>query len=140
MSVLKSKRSLSSSQFLDSMQKLEIEVLAWCKSQGRKNNDYGLTDLFKSTEKAFVNGVYANKIFLKEENDAKNRKHYFNQSIYWLHTFNAELTALSVCFPISNTKLKRWSGYAYQAINQMESIKKSDEARVKKKNKQNSKK
>lgn len=42
MSVLKSKRSVSTSQFLDNMRKLEQEVLAWCKTQGRKNDDYGL--------------------------------------------------------------------------------------------------
>ena len=36
MSVLKSKRSVSTSQFLDNMRKLEQEVLAWCKTQGRK--------------------------------------------------------------------------------------------------------
>lgn len=132
MSVLKSKRSISHTQFLSNLQKLENEVLTWCKSQGDKNSNYGLTDLFNSTQKAFVSALQGNKIYLKTNEDAELRKKYFNLSIRWLHTFNAQLTAMMSCFPISNTKLKRWSSYAYQAINQIENIKKSDTARIKK--------
>ena len=132
MSVLKSKRSVAASQFLENLKKLEQEVLTWCKSQGRKNNDYGLTDLFKSAEKAYVNAAFGNKVYLAREEDMKARKKYFDTAIHWLHTFNCELTALQVCFPISNTKMKRWMGYVYQAINQMEQIKKSDAARIRK--------
>lgn len=131
MSVLRSKRGLSSAQFLENLRLLEQEVLTWCKSQGRKNDDYGLTDLFKCVKQAYSNAVFGNQIFLKTAEEAAERKGYFDESIRNLHLFNAELTALSGCYNISNSKIKRWMEYVYKSITQMESIKKSDIKRIK---------
>lgn len=136
MSVIKSKRSIASTQFLFNMQKLEQEVLTWCKSQGNKNAPYGLSTLFETTNKAFVSAYQANKTFLGNENDMEIRRNYFNIAIKNLHNFNVQLTALMSCYNISNTKIKRWMGYTYNAINQMESVKSSDAKRINKKQKQ----
>ena len=133
MSVVKSKQYIASTQFLSNLQKLEKEVLAWCKSQGNKNTSYGLSALFETTNKAFINAFQANKTYLKDEDSLLLRKQYLDNSIRWLHNFNAQLTALLSCYNISNTKIKRWMCYVHQAINQMESVKKSDSKRLKKK-------
>lgn len=130
MSVVRSKRSLSSSQFLDSLKKLMEETLTWCKAQGRKNDDYGLADLFKTAQKAYTNAYYANKTFLAGDISLKERRAYFDKALKMLHDYNAQLVSVSVCFKLSNTKKKRWSGYAWQAINQITAIKKSDTNRI----------
>ena len=132
MSVIKSKRSIASTQFLFNLQKLEQEVLAWCKTQGNKNNDYGLSTIFKITNRAFIAAYQGNEINLKNEKDLELKKQAFDTSIKWLHTFNAELTVLMSCYDISNTKIKRWMGYVYKAINQMEKVKQSNEKYIKK--------
>lgn len=139
MSVIKSKRSIASTQFLFNMQKLENEVLIWCKSQGNKNTPYGLSTLFEMTNKAFVAAYQANKTFLSNKNDLELRKTLFNTSIKYLHNFNAQLTALMGCYNISNTKIKRWMSYTYKAISQMEGVKSSDIKRIQKKQKQKGK-
>ena len=133
MSVVKNKRTIASTQFLTNLQKLQKEVLTWCKQQGNKNAPYGLTTLFTMADRAFIFAWQANKTYLKDEDSLLERKELFNKSIKHIHSFNAELTGLMFCYNISNEKLKRWSGYAYQAINQMESIKESDRKRIKKK-------
>lgn len=130
MSVIKSKRSVAKTQFLFNLQKLENEVLTWCKQQGYRSAQYGLTELFGFTNKAFSSAYYANKTFLKDEESLKIRTDYFNTSIKCLHLFNAKLTSLMSCYDISNTKIKRWMGYVYKAMNQMESVKKSDSKRI----------
>lgn len=131
MSVVKSKRKTSSTQFLVNIQSLQKEVLAWCKSQGAKNAPYGLTNMFNAVNKAFINAYEANKIYLKEDT-YQQRKQLFDNSIRWLHVFNAELTALAECYNISNTKIKRWCGYSYNAINLIDGVKASDTKRIKK--------
>lgn len=133
MSVVKSKRGLSSAQYLENLRLLEVEVLTWCKSQGRKNDSFGLTDLFGAAKNAYAAAVYGNMVYLKTEDDAAKRKEYFDKSIRWLRVFNSELTALAPCYLIPEKKIERWMGYVAQAIAQMESIKKSDKSRTKKK-------
>ena len=138
MSVIKSRRSIASTQFLFNLQKLEQEVLAWCKTQGNKNNDYGLSTIFKITNRAFITAYQGNEIKLKDEKDLELRKQAFNTSIRWLHTFNAELTVLMSCYNISNAKIKRWMGYVYKAITQMENVIQFNEKYIQKlKNKNN---
>lgn len=131
MSVVKSKRKTSSTQFLVNIQSLQKEVLTWCKSQGAKNAPYGLTSMFNAVNKAFINAYEANKIYLKEDT-YQQRKQLFDNSIRWLHVFNAELTTLVECYNISNTKIKRWCGYSYNAINLIDGVKASDTKRIKK--------
>ena len=75
----------------------------------------------------------ANNEFPKNMDSVTYRKEWFDKSIGWLHVFNCELTAACTSFPISNTKIKRWMKYVYISKTQMESIKKSDIKRVKKK-------
>ena len=111
MSVVKSKQYIASTQFLSNLQKLEKEVLAWCKSQGNKNTSYGLSALFETTNKAFINAFQANKTYLKDEDSLLLRKQYLDNSIRWLHNFNAQLTALLSCYNISNTKIKGGDNY-----------------------------
>ena len=139
-SVIKSKRSLASTQFLANLQKLENEVLAWCKTQGAKNAPYGLTDLFEASNNAFACAFAANKIYINASLDQETlqenintRKELFDKSIKWCHAFNTKLTVLMSCYKISNTKIKRWMSYVYSAINQMNSVKKSDAKKLTKK-------
>lgn len=129
MSVLKSKRNIANTKFLVNIQNLQQEVLTWCKSQGNKNALYGLTELFTTVNRAFYLAYHANEIPLSAQT-IEARKKDFKESIRQLHSFNAQLTALMSCYNISNTKLKRWSGYVYHAIEQMDGVISSDKKRV----------
>lgn len=130
MSVIKRKRKLAKTQFLTNIIKLKGEVRTWCKSQSPRYDSYGLADLYGFAEKAFNEAYMANERFPKTPQDAKYRRAHFKKAIDYLHAFNAKLTSLSTDFDISNTKLKNWSKYSYQAITQMDSVIASDARRV----------
>ena len=132
MSVLKNKRNLASVQFLTNLCLLMNEVRDWCQKQGRKNDNYGLTDLFQAAKNAYICAVQANNEFPKDIDAVAKRKIWFDKAIDWLHVFNCELTAMSVSFPISNTTIKRWMKYVYVSKHQIEGVKKSDVKRVNK--------
>ena len=133
MSVIKNKRSLSTTQFLTNLCLLMKEVRTWCESQGKRNDNYGLTDLFQACKNAYVCAVMANNQFPKDKESVAYRKIYFDKAVSWLHTFDCELTAMCACHPISNTKIKRWMKYVFVSRNQIEAIKKSDNKRINKK-------
>lgn len=132
MSVIKNKRNLASVQYLTNLSLLMTEVREWCKAQSRKNDEYGLKDLFQATKNAYVCASMANSRYPKDFEAVAERKAWFDKSLAWLHAFNGELTSVCVSFPISNTKIKRWMKYVNVAIHQIEGIKKSDVKRVKK--------
>lgn len=129
MSVLKRYRSVSKAQFLTTLAKLLQEVEQWCKAQGQRNSVY-VIDLFNDVKKAFKEADIANLHPLKAPDDAQFRKRHFKAAIHALHEFNADLTCTALTHDISNTKLKRWSGYSYEAINLMEALIQSDARRV----------
>ena len=137
MSVLKNKRNLSHVQFLSNLASLMNEVRDWCKSQGTRNDNYGLVDLFQAAKNAYVFAVLANEIYPKDNASILLRRENFDKSLDWIHVFNSELTAIAVTnsMKLSNTKIKRWEKYAYLSKTQIDGVKKSDTKRKTRTNK-----
>lgn len=133
MSVLKSKRDLAKTQFLENLRVIEDEVSKWCESQGRKHDNYGLADFAKMVRQAYLHAVLANTKYISFKEDVDFRKEHFDYAIGFLQMFNIELDRIqnSDRFHLSNTKVKRWMKLERETRNQIASIKKSDHNRRK---------
>lgn len=133
MSVLKSKRELAKTQFLENLRVIEDEVSAWCESQSRKHDNYGLADFANDIRQAHLHAVLANQKYISFKEDVDFRRGHFDYAIGYLQMFNIELDRIkkSNRFHLSNTKVKRWMDLERKTRNQIAAIKKSDSKRRK---------
>ena len=128
--ILKSKRQISKVQYLKNLFDLEKDVHKWCRNQPKRDDNYGLTDLFNYVSEAFKHGMLANNKYLCDEDSCKYRKEHFDEALGYIHLFNAQLTIIQPSYNIKFKKLLEWSDKADLAINQIEKIKKSDRERL----------
>ena len=93
-SVLASQRKVANVQFITTALNLQRDVHKWCLSQGRRNDNYGLTRLYQTVESVSVAVITLNSIYANTIEGIKQRLNLMREAEQNLHVFNAQLTAM----------------------------------------------
>lgn len=134
MSVIKSKRSTSSAQFLDTARDLHIYTLKTCTNQKRfpKKYTFFITqDIVKTASNIHTLVKKGNSIFPSCVRDVEMRREYFVQASAELQSLISQIGVAYETFPIRDKTMTTWLGKIHEEIKLLKSVIKADEERYK---------
>ena len=104
----------------------------WCLSQGRRNDNYGLTRLYQTVESILVAVITLNSIYANTIEGIKQRLNLMREAEQNLHVFNAQLTAMYPLFNIKHKRAKRWSDWSNTESKLLAGVRRADMKRLNK--------
>ena len=131
-SVLASQRKVANVQFITTALNLQRDVQKWCLSQGRRNDNYGLTRLYQTAESVSVAVITLNSIYANTIEGVKQRLNLMREAEQNLHVFNAQLTAMYPLFNIKHKRAKRWSDWSNTESKLLAGVRRADMKRLNK--------
>lgn len=128
--VLANNRKIASVQFVTTAINLAKDVRSWCLSQGRRQDNYGLVQLYDSISRVMTNAIYLNDIYANSVENVTERLRLNLEAQRYLHEFNCLVTSLYPVCKLKHKRAKRWGDLANKEMRLLEGLYKADHNRL----------
>lgn len=128
--VLANNRKIASVQFVTTAINLAKDVRSWCLSQGRRQDNYGLVQLYDSISRVVTDTIYLNNIYANSIDNVTERLRLNLEARRYLREFNCLVTALYPVCKLKHKRAKRWGDLSNQEARLLEGLYKADQNRL----------
>ena len=128
--VLANNRKIASVQFVTTAINLAKDVRSWCLSQGRRQDNYGLVQLYDSISHVMTNTIHLNDIYANSVENVTERLRLNLEAQRYLHEFNCLVTSLYPVCKLKHKRAKRWGDLANKEMRLLEGLYKADRNRL----------